>query len=118
MSVHNTIIPVVAKGDFPSPIIRRMPYKSNLKELASYKAASPKENRPMIEHLIELYYNKKIPNYRTVEIVVARLLAKTTNDAIREKTLKGYKKVIDKYTDAMPTTGRIARQILEKERRF
>ena len=41
-----------------------MPLKSNLKELASYKASAPQENRAMIEHLIELYSNKKIPKYR------------------------------------------------------
>ena len=67
MSVHNTIISAVAQSVFPSPKVRTMPYKSNLKELASYKAAAPKENRAMIEHLTELYYNKKIPNYKTVE---------------------------------------------------
>ena len=94
MSVHNMIIPVVAKGDFPSPIIRRMPYKSNLKELASYKAAAPKENRPMIEHLIELYYNKKIPNYKTVENVVTRLLSKSKNTAIQAKAVREYDKII------------------------
>ena len=67
MSVHNTIISSAAKGDSPSHIIRTMPIKSKLKESASYKASAPKENRAMIEHLIDLYSNKKIPNFRTVE---------------------------------------------------
>ena len=43
MSLHNTIISAVAKNVFPSPIIRTMPLKSNLKQLASYKASAPKE---------------------------------------------------------------------------
>ena len=93
MSVHNTIIPSVAKSVFPSPIIRRMPYKSNLKELASYKAAAPKENRNMIEQLIELYYNKKIHNSKTVENVVTRLMLKTKNLAIQAKTVREFDKI-------------------------
>ena len=99
MSVHNTIISPVAKGDFPSRTMRRMPYKSNLKELASYKAAAPKENRNMIQDLIELYYNKKIPNYKTVENVVTRLLSKSKNAAIQAKAVREYDKIIQKITD-------------------
>ena len=88
MSVHNTIISSVAKGDFPSLKVRRMPYKSNLRELAEYRKTAPKGNRDMIDKLTELYYNKKIPNYKTVENVVTRLLTKTTNKTVQEKTLK------------------------------
>ena len=88
MSVHNTIISAVAKSVFPSPKVRTMLYKSNLKELASYKAAAPKENRAMIEHLTELYYNKKIPNYKTVENAVTRLVMKTKNPAIKAKAVR------------------------------
>ena len=93
-----------------------MPYKSNLKELANYRKSAPKGNRDMIDKLTELYYNKKIPNYKTVENVVTRLLAKTTNKTIQEKTVREYNKVVEKYSDAMPTTGRIQRQLLEKRK--
>ena len=58
------------------------------KELASYKAAAPKGNRAMIEKLTELYYNKKIPNYKTVENVVTRLMSKTKNEAIQAKSVR------------------------------
>ena len=77
MSVHNTIISPVSQRVFPSPSVRRMPLKSNITELQGYKASAPKENRGMIQHLIDLYSSKKIPNYRTVENAVSRLSLKT-----------------------------------------
>ena len=87
MSVHNTIISPVAKGDFPSPrVSRRMPFKSNLKELANYLSIAPSGNKPFIKHLIELYSDKKIPMYATVENAVSRLALKTTNEAIQKKS--------------------------------
>ena len=55
MSVHNTIITTAPKGVFPIPKVRTMPYTSNVTELASYKASAPKENRAMIDHLMDLY---------------------------------------------------------------
>ena len=85
MSVHNTIISAVSKSVFPIPKVRTMPLKSNLKELASHKASAPKENRPMIERLIDLYSNKKIPNFKTVENAVIRLALKTKASLYRKK---------------------------------
>ena len=93
MSVHNTIISPVAKGDFPSPRVRRMPYKSNLKELGEYLKVAPSGNKGMIKHLIELYSDKKIPNYKTVENVVTRLITKTKNTSIQAKGVKEYEKL-------------------------
>ena len=117
MSVHNTIISAGAKGVFPSPKVRTMPLKSNLKELASYKASAPKENRGMIEHLIELYSNKKIPNFRTVENAVTRLASHTKSKPTQAKAVKEYDKITGKYKDALPCTGRIERQIAEKRQK-
>ena len=50
-----------------------MGYKSNVKELEALKKAAPKENREMIQTLIELYRDRKIPNFRTVENAVNQL---------------------------------------------
>ena len=78
MSVHNTIIAAAAKADFSNLKVRRtMPYKSNLKELDEYLKVAPSGNKGMIKHLIELYSEKKISNYKTVENVVTRLISKT-----------------------------------------
>ena len=55
MSVYNTIITPVANNDFPGRIVRRsMGNKSNIKELEALKKAAPKENKDMIQTLIEL----------------------------------------------------------------
>ncbi len=94
-----------------------MPLKSNLKELASYKASAPKENRGMIDHLIELYSNKKIPNFKTVENAVTRLASHTKSKPTQTKAVREYDKIANKYKDALPTTGRIQRQILEKRKK-
>ena len=119
MSVHNTIISPVAKGDFPSPrVSRRMPFKSNLKELAARLAMAPSGNKPFIKHLIELYTDRKIPNYVTVENAVNRLALKTESKATKLKAVKEYDKIANKYKDALPSTGRIQRQILEKRKRI
>ena len=88
MSVHNTIISPVAKGDFPSLRVRRMPYKTNLKELGEYLKVAPSGNKPLIKHLVELYTDRKIPMYTTVEHAVSRLALKTKNEAIQKKPLK------------------------------
>ena len=93
MSVLNTIITTAPKGDFPSLKVRRMPYKSNLKELAEYRKSAPKGNRDMIDKLTELYYNKKIPNYMTVENAVTRLVMKTKNLAIQAKAVREFDKI-------------------------
>ena len=84
-----------------------MPLKSNVKELQGYKSSAPRENREMIQHLIDLYVNKKIPNYRTVENAVSRLSLKTKHKGIQGKALKDYEAIVSKYKDALPTTGRL-----------
>jgi hypothetical protein len=117
MSVHNTIIPAVAKSVFPSPKVRTMPYKSNLKELASYRASAPKENRAVIELWIELYSSKKIPNFKTVENAVTRLASHTKSKPTQTKAVREYDKIAGKYKDALPITGRIQRQIVEKRKK-
>ncbi len=94
-----------------------MPFKTNLKELANYLKIAPSGNKGLIKHLIELYSDKKIPMYATVENAVARLDLKTKNEAIQKKAVKEYDKIANKYKDSLPSTGRIQRQILEKRKK-
>ena len=94
-----------------------MGFKSNAKELQALKKAAPKENRDMIQSLIELCSLRKIPNYRSVENAVNRLALKTKSKAIQAKALKDYEALTNKYKDAPPTTGRIERSIAEKRLR-
>ena len=118
MSVHNTIITAASNNDFPSHRVRKtMGYKSNIKELEALKRAAPKENKEMIQTLVELYRDRKIPNYRTVENAVNRLSLKVKNKAIQAKALKDFEAIANKYAEALPTTGRIERSIAEKRLR-
>ena len=88
-----------------------------MKTLASYKASAPKKNRGMIDHSIELYSSKKIPNFKTVENSVMRLSNKTKSKPIQEKAVREHERITGKYKDALPTTGRIGRSIAEKRLR-
>ena len=65
-----------------------MGYKTNIKDLEALKRSAPRENKGMIQTLIELYRDSKIPNYRTVENAVNRLSLKVKNKAIQAKALK------------------------------
>ena len=67
-----------------------MPYKSNLKELGEYLKVAPSGNKGMIKHLIELYTDRKIPMYATVERAASRLSNATKNKAIQIKAVKEY----------------------------
>ncbi len=47
-----------------------MGYKSNINELDALKKAVPKENREMIQTLVELYKDREFPNFKKVENAV------------------------------------------------
>ena len=56
MCVHNTIYTTASNNDFPSHKVRKtMGYKSNIKELEDLKKSAPKDNKGMIQTLIELH---------------------------------------------------------------
>ena len=45
-----------------------MGYKSKIKELEDSIKSAPKDNKGMIQTLTELYRDRKIPQFRTVEL--------------------------------------------------
>ena len=99
MSVHNTI----AKGVFPRPrVLMKKPPASNIRELATHRASAPKGNRDMINTLIELYINRKIVNFTTVETAVTRLASHTKSKPTQEKAVREHDKLVSKYADALP----------------
>ena len=112
-SVPNTI----SANYFPQPLVRRMVLKTKVKELEALKRSAPNQNKEMIQHVINLYQGKKIPNYKTAENVVLRLSNTTKHKGIQERALKDYKATVAKYADALPTTGKLARSIEEKQRK-
>ena len=83
-----------------------MSFKNNIKLLSPYKSRSNKNNG-MIDSVIALYEEKKIPNMRSAENAVVMLSSK--HKATIPKGVENYNKVIAKYTDAEPMTGRLSR---------
>ncbi len=63
-----------------------MGYKSNIKEFEDLKKSAPKGNTDMIQTLIELHRDRKIPKFRTVEIAVNRLSLRVKSRARRSRT--------------------------------
>ena len=61
----------------------------------------------MIHSIISLYEEKKIPNMKTAENPIVMLSSK--HKASIPKALENYKKIVAKYTDAEPMTGRLSR---------
>jgi hypothetical protein len=112
-SVSNT----TSEHHFPVPRVKAMVLKGKVKILQALKGSAPRGNREMIQHIINLYEGKKIPNFKTAENVVLRLSNTAKYRGIQEKTLKDCKAIAGKYADALPTTGRLARQIAEKQRK-
>ena len=89
-----------------------MTLKTNIAELKSYAAKASKTNKDKINNIIKLYEERKIPNFKTAQNAVIKLsFAITTKNGQAEKE---YNKVIAKYGDAQPITGRIAREIQKK----
>ena len=83
-----------------------MTFKNNIKLLNSYKTRSNKNN-DMIDSIISLYEEKKIPNMKTADNAVVMLSSK--HKATIPKALENYKNIVAKYTDAEPMTGRLSR---------
>ena len=83
-----------------------MTFKNKIKLLHSYKTRSNK-NSDMIDSIIALYEEKKIPNMKTAKNTVAMLSSK--HKATIPKALENYKNIVAKYTDAEPMTGRLSR---------
>ena len=72
------------------------------------------ENRPKIDHLIKLYEAKQIPNYKTVFNATITLASKNKLTIKSGRGEKVYNEIVTRYAHALPTTGRIARQVAEK----
>jgi len=103
--------------NFSTPKVRIMPsFKQNLAELKGYGRTAPKENKAKIEEIIDLYERKKIPNFRAAENAVIRLNQKSKNAARSKRAELEYEKVVAKYRDAQPITGRLNRE-LDKKRK-
>ncbi|MFM7987575.1 MAG: hypothetical protein ACKPKO_50500, partial [Candidatus Fonsibacter sp.] len=88
-----------------------MTLKTNIAELKSYMAKASKVAKLKIEK-IKLYEDRKIANFKTALNTVMALAFPLTLKSGRGD--KEYDRVIAKYENATPATGRIAREIEQK----
>ena len=53
---------------FSEPTVRPMPIsKAKMNELKAYKKGAPKENKEVIQRIVNLHDGKKIPNFKATE---------------------------------------------------
>ena len=96
---------------FSTPKVSMSGIKRKLAELRDTALRAPKENKPKIREIIELYAQKKIRNFRTAENAINRLAFATKNKDRVQRAEADYKAIIAKYKDAEPMTGRLDREI-------
>ena len=86
-----------------------MTFKRNIQELQTLKAKATGDNKSNIQTIIELYQNKKIPNYKTAFNASTALASKhkATISSGKPETL--YNTIINQYSNAEPITGRLKR---------
>ena len=85
-----------------------MTYKSNLKHLKKLLEATPAtKNKKKVEKVIQLFEERKIPNYRTALATVAKL----TIPSLYKKGEAdiSYDELLSKYEHAEPVTGILSR---------
>ena len=112
MSKHQPETPVTNSSNtalFSKPIVLMSKFKANLKELKETARRASKENRPKINEIIRLYEEKRIKNFLTAENAVNRLAIQTKNKARIARAEADYEKIVAKYGEAEPMTGRLAR---------
>ena len=84
-----------------------MTFESNVSELNSYVSRAPEANRSIIKDVIKLYEDKKIVNFRAA-LNATLLLSSTNKNTIKSgRAEKEYNKIVDKYSEAYPMTGRL-----------
>lgn len=80
-----------------------MGVKKNIQELKKIKASTRSEQHQKIDQIIELYKDRKIPNYKTAFNTVSALASSNKNTVKRGE--REYTKLYDKYHEALPVTG-------------
>ena len=82
-----------------------MAFKTNVAELKGYTRKAPASNRSRIQHIIQLYEARKIPQFRSALNVVL-LLSSTNKHTIRSnRAIRMYDEAVAKYGEATPVTG-------------
>jgi len=114
MTQHRAKVPQPIKltsfERFSSPLVRMPSFKANVKELKDTARRASKENRTKINDIIRLYEEKRIRNFLTAENAINRLAIQTKSKARNQRAQADYEKIMAKYGEAEPMTGRLARE--------
>ena len=91
-----------------------MTYKSNLKHLKKLLEATPAtKNKKKVEKVIQLFEERKIPNYRTALATVAKLTIPSLYK--KGEADRSYDELLSKYEHAEPVTGILSRPSKRKK---
>mgnify|MGYP003349151808 CR=1 FL=1 len=92
--------------------IQQKTLKANVKALRALELRAKDEFKPQIKDLTTRYINRSIPNVKTVLNVAEKLADKNKNT--NRAGQKQYEKVVSKYNNATPITGKIERELSRK----
>ena len=87
-----------------------MTFKQNVNELKSYITKAPVDNRDRIKQIIKLYEDRKISNFKTALNTTLTLSSKNKITISSGRPIKEYNKIINKYQDSTPITGRLKKE--------
>ena len=93
-----------------------MTFKSNIEELILYFKNASSNAKQNIEHIIKLYKERRIVNYKSAFNVVRLLSSKNKLTINSGKPDREYNKLVLKYETATLATGRIAREMENKDK--
>jgi hypothetical protein len=89
-------------------------FKSNVKHLhALARNIKTKSFKEQAQEIVSLYVEKRIRNVRTVENAIYRISQPRYQRSGQAEA--EYRKLVDKYSDAEPMTGRLERESLRKK---
>jgi hypothetical protein len=89
-------------------------FKTKVKELqALAKSAPNKAYKEKANKVVQLYADKKITNFRTAENALLRLSQPRSIKSGRADV--EYEKIVKRYEEAEPMTGRLTRESLRKK---
>jgi len=84
-------------------------FKQNIKYLKGFIPRASKQNVEQVKKLIDLYEQRKIPNYKSIENAVIKL-AHPSLSSTKGEDQRLYTNLIRKYEEAAPLHSRLERE--------
>jgi hypothetical protein len=82
-----------------------MTLKGNVRRLNKILENAPRASKEKIRELINLYENRRIPKFRSVELASVKL----ANPGLFKDANKSYTDLVDRYQEAEPVAGALSR---------